>query len=85
MNSFPFSDSHIISKMLSEQGLKPYNCSELEAAYGTFSALLMTCLQCKMHSEVVISGLVVFFFSLLFLSSFAASLIPPHSRFFSPE
>lgn len=63
MNGFPFSDSHIISKMLSEQGLKPYNCSELEVAYGTFSALLMTRLQYEMHSEVfIISGLVDFFF-----------------------
>lgn len=41
MHSFPFSASHIISKMLSEQGLKPYNCSELEAAYGILSCSLV--------------------------------------------
>lgn len=82
-HSVPFSAFHVISKILREQGLKTYNCSELKIDYGIFF-LLMTSLQYKMHSKVsIISGLADFFFALLFLSSFVSSLISLHSSFFA--
>lgn len=69
-------------KMLSEPGYKPYNCSELEAAYGGLLCSFGN--MYKMHSEVFVwlSSVFALLFSSFHTLPFFHLFSVPHS---SPE